>query len=81
MQGGQLGAGGGDAPELVGLFGGFRVQVVLADDDLGVVGLQGGDRLRSAFIIFTDQATVEGAATRKATAPLEFSNSVILKRD
>jgi hypothetical protein len=37
---GQLGAGGSDAPEVVGLFGGFEVEVVLADDGLGVAGLE-----------------------------------------
>ena len=38
----QLGALGDDLPELVGLFGGLEVEVVLADDGLGVASLEGG---------------------------------------
>ena len=38
----QPGALGDDLPELFGLFGGFKVEVVFANDGLGVASLEGG---------------------------------------
>ena len=43
-----------------------RLSFGLVVEQLNIELLSGGDRLRSAFIIFTDQATVEGVGNAKS---------------